>query len=858
MEESLKVLLIEDEKIDQMAFDRFVKHKGLAYDVTMVDSIPEAKSILQQQKFDIVLTDYFLGMDTGIDLLREIHDNTPCIIITGLGDEEIAVRALKLGAVDYISKDPQGNYLKTLPSVVENAIKLKRTETELLQYRQNLEKMVVERTEKISQINEQLSQEIIERKKTEDALRTSEDRVQQAVRVANIGIFDHDHISDTIFWSPEQRKHYGLGIDETVTLELFLEQVFPDDREQIANAVRRAHDPAGDGLFDVTHRIFRRDGTVRWITTRSQTFFVGDGPARHPARTVGAVIDITERKESETQVLLQASALDAALNGIIITNTEGKILWANPSFEEISGYSRSELTEDPPDFIRQVEQNTAHFAELLGVIQSGQPWRGEMHATRKDGVPFIVEMTVTPVFDAANNTTHFVAILQDITEKIHARERLEYQATHDVLTGLPNRLLFNDRLTHALAIAKRTDSQGAVILIDLDDFKAINDAFSHDEGDNFLVKTAERFGLHLRESDTIARIGGDEFVILIEDIDHKDAEIVANKINQILSIPIEIKGNGLVATASIGISMFPQDGDSIQVLLKNADLAMYYAKERKNSFQFYTNQMAAKVEKQLELTNYLRYALQNNIFQLNYQPQVDSATGRVVGVEALLRLPHPEKKWISPGEFIPLAEKTGLITDMDEWVLRTACKKIKELVDNGYPDIVMAVNVSNRFMGQPSLAEILAEMFTELNLDPGCLELEISESSVFQNLDATIIALVKLKSLGIKLAIDDFGTGYASLNYMTRFPLNTIKIDMTFTRKVLSSKSDAAIVSGVIAIANRLGLDIVVEGVEKEEQLEFYSNLNCHIIQGYYYSPAVSGDKLMDLLDIGFSPFCRD
>ncbi|HSO11465.1 MAG TPA: bifunctional diguanylate cyclase/phosphodiesterase, partial [Anaerolineales bacterium] len=392
-------------------------------------------------------------------------------------------------------------------------------------------------------------------------------------------------------------------------------------------------------------------------------------------------------------------------------------------------------------------------------------------------------------------------------------------------------------------------------LVDLDDFKAINDAFSHDDGDDFLKTIAQRFNTCLRESDTIARVGGDEFAVLLEDIDQKNVGIVAQKVNQVLSEPVEIKGNTIVSTASIGVSIFPQDGDSIQVLLKNADLAMYQAKERKNSFQFYNREMAVKVEKQMEMTGYLRLALQDNIFQLHYQPQVDSSTGKVTGVEALLRLPHPTREWISPGEFIPLAEKTGLITAIDEWVLRTAGRKIRELRDGGSSGVMMSVNLSNRQLGQPSLFAILEEVLRENDLAPGCLGLEISESSVFQNLDATVSALSRLKSMGVKLAIDDFGTGYASLNYLTRFPLDTIKIDLTFTQKVLSSKSDAAIVAGVIAIANRLGLEIIVEGVEKRGQLEFYSDLNCHVIQGYFYSPAVPGSELEDVLSRGFSPF---
>ncbi|MBN2146164.1 MAG: EAL domain-containing protein [Anaerolineales bacterium] len=579
MSERIKVLLIEDEKVDQMAYNRFVQREGLPYDTVIVDSIQETRAILASQKFDIILIDYFLGDDTAFELLEELRD-TPTIVITGLGDEEIAVRAMKQGASDYLTKDAYGNYLKTLPPVMANAIRHKRAENELVQYRQNLEKMVVRRT-----------------------------------------------------------------------------------------------------------------------------------------------------------------------------------------------------------------------------------------------------------------------------------EELEHLATHDPLTGLPNRTLFSDRLQHALAIANRRDGQGAILLIDLDDFKAINDAFSHDDGDEFLKVIAGRFTECLRECDTVARIGGDEFAILLENIDQNDVSFVAQKLNLALARPVMIRDNSLIATASIGISLFPHDGQAVQQLLKNADLAMYQAKENKNTFQFYDHKMAVKIEKQMELNTYMRYALQNGIFQLHYQPQVDAKTGQVRGLEALLRLPHPERKWISPIEFIPLAERSGLITAIDEWVLRTATRKMRELLDAGFDGISMSVNLSNRQLSRVNLVEIVRDVLRDHALDPGVLEVEISEGSIFRNTDQTIHLMSKLKTLGLMLAIDDFGTGYASLNYLARFPLDRLKIDRSFTRKILHSKSVSAIVTGVVAIANSLGLGIVVEGVENKEQLGLFSSLGCNLIQGYYYSPAVPETELEKLLRQGFDAF---
>lgn len=718
MSQPIQVLLVEDEKIDQLAYTRFVERERLPYETVMAGTIAEARTALRNIKFDVVISDFFLGPDTALEFLGEIR-GIPCIVITGLGDEGIAVNAMKLGASDYMTKDPNGNYLKMLPQVVANAIKLKQAENELIQYRENLEKMVVERTEELSNAN----------------------------------------------------------------------------------------------------LLLRRE--------------------------------IEEHRQAEAQILLQSSALESAVNGILIMDKQGLILWVNSSLLGLTGYGLEALLGHRPDFIRKASPVDNDYENLWDAIEAGQPWHGEVSSLRRDGIEFIAELTVTPV-SAAGEVTHFIAICNDITEKIRARQELEYIATHDSLTGLPNRLLFSDRLTHALARSSRSGGQGAILVIDLDDFKSINDAFSHDDGDEFIKIVARRFSGCLRESDTVARIGGDEFAVLLENIEQDAVGSVAEKLNRVVSEPMTIKGNSIISTASIGISLFPQDGKAFLELLKNADLAMYQAKEAKNCHRFYNQVMAARMEKQMELTGYLRHALQNNIFQLHYQPQVDSTTGRISGMEALLRLPHPKLKWISPAEFIPLAEKTGLITAIDEWVLRTAARKLRELLDNGHEGLTMSVNLSSRQLSQPNLFSILQEVLTENSLDPNSLELEISESSVFHNPDAVIESLAKLKAMNVKLAIDDFGTGYASLNYLAHFPLNTLKIDLSFTQKVLSSRRDAAIITGVIAIANSLGLDIVVEGVEEHAQLDFFSRLGCHLIQGYIYSPAIPGEKLEGVLRDGF------
>ncbi len=715
MRDTIQVLLIEDELIDQLAFSRFVQREHLPYETVVASSIPEARATLAQHTFDVVITDFHLGPDTAFDLLEEIH-HIPCIVITGLGDEEIAVRAMKLGASDYLAKDMYGNYLKTLPTVVENAIRLKAVEAELIQYREGLERMVAERTEALTQANQLLRQEI------------------------------------------------------------------------------------------------------------------------------------NERKQAEAQVLLQATALESTVNGIMITNPDGEVVWINTALETMTGYALREIVGGQPHFIKGRLGSASPLQIALNNAQKGLSWHGEVRLTRKNGWSLTAEMTFTPVISEEGRVTHCISICQDITERIEAKQKLEYMASHDMLTDLPNRMLFYEYLDQALAKSRRTGRQGAVLLIDLDDFKAINDAFSHDDGDEYLKLIAHRFQEFMHENHIVARIGGDEFAILVEDVFEHDVGALALRVNQFLAEPAEIRENTIVSTASIGISIFPEDGETIPILLKNADLAMYEAKINKNTFAFYQNEMSARVKNQLELKNYLRHALQNGVFQLYYQPQIDAQTGKVIGLEALLRLPHPTQVWVPPSEFIPLAEKAGFVALIDEWVLRAAAQKLKELQASGFKDITMSVNLTAQILNQPRLFTVLNAVLKENDLEPSSLVLEISEGSVFHNVEKAIATLVKLKSMGVKLAIDDFGTGYASLNYLSRFPLDSLKIDLSFTQKVLTSRNDVAIVKGVVAIAKSLGLEIIVEGVEKKEQLDFFTSLDCRLIQGYYFSRPVPGSDLESLL----------
>ncbi len=443
-----------------------------------------------------------------------------------------------------------------------------------------------------------------------------------------------------------------------------------------------------------------------------------------------------------------------------------------------------------------------------------------------------------------------IAIIRDITEKKQAEDALLHMATHDNLTTLSNRNLLNDRLIHAIDLANRKNKLLAVFFLDLDGFKAVNDAFGHKQGDWLLQHISERLNNSMRKADTLARFGGDEFVILLEDIGRpEEVSPIAEKIIQAISAPVILDGTEVFITSSIGISIYPHDGETPDTLLENADRAMYYAKEHgKNQHQYYSSTMRTKALERLELRNQLRQALARQEFSLHYQPQIDLLTGQIFGIEALLRWQHPTRGAISPRIFIPLAEETGLIISIGEWVLQTACQQLRVWINQGLPALRLAINISGPELKRTDIAEKVKSALDKTNIPPEMLELELSENIVFQDMEEALPLLESLKQLGVRIAIDDFGIGYSTLSQLAHFPFDTLKIDQHFAPHVTTSINDAAIVNGIMTIAKNLNLDVVAEGVEDSEQLAFYKELGCHHIQGHIFSKALPAEEIELLL----------
>lgn len=543
-------------------------------------------------------------------------------------------------------------------------------------------------------------------------------------------------------------------------------------------------------------------------------------------------------------IALRDRAIESSVNGIFIADAsqaDYPLIYVNPAFERVLGahtgcvigqpcICRSPGNEGDAD-----DDGTDGYSEIRHAISRGSEGNTVISLRRPDGERRWIELFLAPVRNEAGTVTHFIGILNDVTHRKDAERHLNYLANHDSLTGLPNRNLLHDRLTHA--ITRRRDGVLAVLFLDLNRFKLINDSYGHDVGDELLKEVATRISASLRAEDTVARLGGDEFVVLLEDLPGSDAAAqAAGKIAARLSAPVVIGGRELPLGASIGIALHPRDGDSAQDLLKNADSAMYRAKEEgRGSFCFFSGEMNARAVSRLTLENELRRALDQGELEVFYQPQVAMTDGTLLGAEALVRWRHPAKGLISPVDFIPVAEETGLIVALGEQVLRAACNQIVAWGTSGRPPIMVAVNLSARQFRQPDLVTTIAAILQETGADPGRLELEITESVAMLDADNAIAALRQLRAMGISLAIDDFGTGYSSLSYLKRFPIHRLKIDRSFIQSIPDDNDDTAIVRAIAAMAGSLKLELLAEGVETEAQRQFLESAGCTVAQGYLF-----------------------
>ncbi len=536
--------------------------------------------------------------------------------------------------------------------------------------------------------------------------------------------------------------------------------------------------------------------------------------------------------------------------GIIITDKDRNIIKVNPEFTSITGYDQESVLGKQPSILKSNRHDAAFYQRIYESINTQGKWQGEIWNRRRNGEIYLQWLTIIPIYDDKDELSLYVGLLTDLTKNINNSRQVQNHAYYDMLTNLPNRILLHDRLTFMVNHAKRNKQNMAILLMDLNRFKLINDTLGFSAGDSLLQTIANRLKSCLRDVDGVFRLGDDEFAIVLEEIAQpQDAARVAKRLLAVCALPFQFYDHELYVTVSIGISIFPTDGNEIEVLLKNAEAAMNRAKELGiNNYQHYMPTMNARAFEQLTLEHNLRKALKKDQFLVYYQPQIDLRTQKIIGAEALVRWQHPELGMISPAQFIPIAEETGLILPLGEWVLRTACQQAKKWHDQLGTRFIISVNLSSRQFQQQDLVSTVHRSLQDTKLPPELLELEITETLGMKNPELTLKTLHELKAMGIHIAIDDFGTGYSSLSYLKKFPIDTLKIDRSFVSDINGDSNDGAIVVAVIALAHSLKLKVIAEGVETPEQASYLLNHGCERIQGYIFSPPVPAQDFESLI----------
>lgn len=680
-------------------------------------------------------------------------------------------------------------------------------------------------------------------RESEQALRESERRFKQAF--ASIPVMASiSRLNDGFICNVNEAfmAVTGYSRDEAVgrTDEELGLWVSADDRAAIVKTLRQSGSVTGR---DWQVRI--KSGDIRDVFGSFEVVQLGNEQC-----LLMIAQDVTARRQAEAHMKKLSSALEQTADAVMITNRDGIIEYVNSAFIATTGFAMEEVLGKRPNIINSGKQGVEFYRKFWSTILAGEVYNDVFINKRKDGSLYYEEKTVTPLKDDDGAITHFISTGHDITARMQTQERLQFLAHHDVLTGLPNRSLFMDRLKQALAYARWNKRLVAVLFFDIDRFKNINDTLGHEVGDQLLQLIAQRLEGCLRERDTVARFGGDEFVVVLNDIaTSADVGSLAKKILAAMRPPFVINNVTLHIAGSIGISLFPGDGEESGTLLSKADTAMYRAKDMgRNHYQFYSVEMGVRAFERFAMENKLRLALERNEFVLHYQPQIDARSGRIIGTEALLRWQHPDFGLVPPLEFIPLLEETGLIIPVGEWVLRAACGQLAEWRKSGWEQLRMAVNLSSIQFGNPGLLPVITKMLANLGLAAHRLELEITESVLMHRDKTTASLLSTLDEMGVRLGLDDFGTGYSSLSYLRRFPIDTLKIDRSFVRDIPDDPEDTAITRAIISMAQSLKLELIAEGVENRVQADFLQSLGCHVLQGFFFSRPLPAEEMTQLL----------
>ena len=812
----LRVLYAEHNSFDiDLTQRHLAQHAGhirleVVHGVTEVlDRLPDARR--EALPYDVLLLDYRLPGFDALEAVKTLRDeralDLPVVLVTGHGSEEVAARALRLGVADYLVKHP--GYLFELPATLEKA----HHQAEFMRQ----QAVLVESEARFRHLMENMP---------------------------TLAVQGYDRHRKVIFWNPASETLYGYRREEALGKPFEELIVAPPQRVWAAREIAQTLGGAQPRAGEMT--LVRKDGEP--VTVYSSR--VMQTNIRGEPELFRVDVDLTAFKRTEERLRLLAAAFESTRDGVVITDLGSRILAVNRAYGEITGYSESEVLGRNPRFLQSGRHDRAFYQALWARVLETGYWQGELWNRRKNGEIYPQWLTVSVVRNVQGEATHYVGVLTDISQIKRAEERLEHLAHHDPLTDLPNRLLAQSRLAHALEQAQRRGRRVGILFIDLDRFKTVNESLGHPVGDELLQAIARRLRQRLAEENTLARLGGDEFLVVLEDLRRpEEVAAMARTIIELLAHPFTLpSGPEVYINASIGLSLYPDDGRSATELIQHADAAVHQAKTQgRNTYRFYTEALTRAAHERLALENKLRRALERDEFVLHYQPLVSVREGRVVGVEALVRWQPPGEALVPPARFIPLAEETGLIVSLGNWVLRAACAQARIWLDAGLP-LLLAVNLSVRQFQRQDIPECVRMVLMDTGLPAVHLELEITESTLMEQGRQAVATLTALKELGVRLAIDDFGTGYSSLAYLKRFPIDTLKIDQGFVRDIPHDPGDMEIAATIIAMARNLRLDVLAEGVETVEQLDFLREQGCDACQGFLVGRPLPAERMTALL----------
>ena len=823
-----KILIIDDEPMICSALKMLLE--DARYDVITAENGRQGIELYKTENPDLVISDINMPEMNGFQVCEYIHNDNPdlpVIVLSGLGAVEDAMKAIKLGAWDFVTK-PIKDF-----SVFEHSINKIFEKAQLLKDNKKYKEFLEQTVEK------QSTELIIEK----DFRKISEAKFKNLFENVNDVVFIllNDVIVDSNKKADEFFKKYNKGILGTFFWEYFPEKQLDDTPTQEYDKYFRYALKGKSQTFELI---------TKEIEGKQYFFEVSISRLEQNTETYLLAIlrDITEKKAIEEKLKILSLTIEQSPAMVMITDIDGNIEYVNPTFTKITGFTFEETIGQKPSILKSNKMSEIIYSELWQTILSGKTWKGELNNKKKNGELYWEHLYISPIKNELGKIIHLVAVKEDITLLKKYEEELLKQANYDNLTGLPNRILAMDRLTQAIEQTDRSDTTSLLMLVDIDRFKNINDSLGHMVGDQLINKVGQRIKTCVKKYDTVARLGGDEYLIIIPEACENKTTIV-EKILNAFKEPFKIDNHLLYVTVSIGISVCPLDGKDPYILLRNADSAMYKAKsEGRNKFWFYSSEMNKIATRMLEMEMELRKALERNEIYLNYQPKIDLKTYLITGVETLMRWKNQKLGFVSPDEFIPVAENTGLIIELSNFMMKEACKQYKiwnEITDYS---INLAVNVSSQQFKTADFLDNLMDILENENITPELFEIEITESLLIEDIKKTTEILNFLSDKGISISIDDFGTGYSSLSYLKKFPVNKLKIDRSFIINLSENTDDYELVNAIVLISKSLGLEVIAEGVETREQEALLKKINCDKVQGYYYSRPLSDKDFIEYL----------